>query len=106
VIATGGGATTVSANVAVMRATGTAVWLDPPFEVILDRLDSTGRRTRPLFSSPAEARALFQERRVSYSVADIRLAVAAGESASGVAERVLRALLGANSGVSNGDRGT
>lgn len=102
VIATGGGTATRSANVELMRATGTAVWLDPPVETILERLDVGGRKARPLFSSPAEAEALYRERRQSYAAAGIRIAVPAGDPVSAVVDSVLRALIRANSRGPNG----
>jgi len=104
VIATGGGTATRQVNVELMRATGTAVWLDLPFETILERLDVAGRGARPLFSSPAEAEALYRERRQSYAAAGIRIAVAAGDPVSAVADSILRALDRAGSSASNGVR--
>ena len=56
VIATGGGAMTFERNRALIRRLGLSVWLDPGFEIILARLDEAGRRRRPLFRDPEQAR--------------------------------------------------
>ncbi|MCP4200317.1 MAG: shikimate kinase [bacterium] len=92
VVATGGGTATRVANVELMRSTGTSVWLDAPFEEILNRLDGIGRTQRPLFGSVAEARRLYEARRDAYAAADLRIDVAADASPEETAKRLQRIL--------------
>jgi shikimate kinase len=92
VVAAGGGTTTRQVNMDQMHSTGTIVWIDPPFEEILNRLDTPLEQERPLFESPAQARKLFEERRGSYSDADLRVEVPIGEEPGETAERILRML--------------
>lgn len=94
VVATGGGLPTFERNRSLLRANGTSLWLDPPFEVILKRLGPEDRARRPLLGSDAAARELFEERRRAYrAAADLRLRPAAGESPDETVESAL-ALLG------------
>lgn len=92
VVATGGGTATRLENVELMRSTGTSVWLDSPFEEILNRLDTALRRERPLFESPTQARRLYKDRTDAYSHADLRIDIAADEQPEETAQRILRIL--------------
>lgn len=92
VIATGGGSANRPENVEFMRATGVTLWLDPSFEAILGRLSSEGRSRRPLFSSPSQARALYEERRDGYAGAGLRVVVGPADSSDEIAERISRKL--------------
>jgi shikimate kinase len=71
VVATGGGTFVQPANRADILADGTAVWLDVPFARIVDRVPSDGRR--PLAADREAFAALFEERRVAYRQAHLRL---------------------------------
>ncbi len=93
VIATGGGTVTRPENVELMRSTGITLWLDPSFEVTLSRLSTTGRQRRPLFASPAQARALYEQRRELYSTAGLRVELGPDDEPDEVAERIIRVFL-------------
>ena len=95
VIATGGGLMTFERNRALLRRLGLSVWLDPGFETILARLDAAGRLRRPLFRDPEQARELYRQRRGAYARSDLRIAVAADETAEAVAARIARLFEGA-----------
>jgi len=68
VIATGGGAVLREGNVALMRATGTVLWIDRPLDHILSDLRQD---TRPLLAGDAaqRLRALYAERKALYRAA-------------------------------------
>ncbi len=88
VIATGGGAMTFERNRAVIGRLGTSVWLDPPLEVLFERLERGGRAKRPLFRGREQARRLYHRRRDAYRMADLRIEPTAGDTAEGVAARI------------------
>jgi len=90
VVATGGGVVVDESNVDWMRRNGRVVWLNVPFEVIAERLGAAARARRPLFGSPAAARALWEQRRPLYARCDLEIEVGQRESAKNVAERIAR----------------
>ncbi len=92
VIATGGGTPTFARNVELMRTHGTAVWLDPPFDSILARLDDKGRRQRPLFLSSTQARELFRVRRSAYATADVHVRPGGDEAPEETVLKILAAV--------------
>ncbi len=71
IVATGGGTFVQPLNRADIKADGLSVWLDAPFDRILARVPSDGRR--PLAANREAFAALFDERRAAYAEADIRL---------------------------------
>jgi shikimate kinase len=71
IVATGGGTFVHPLNRADIRADGLSVWLDAPFDRVVARVPSDGRR--PLAANREAFAALFDERRASYAEADIRL---------------------------------
>jgi shikimate kinase len=71
VVATGGGTFVDAANRATIKADGLSVWLDVPFEVVLTRIPSDGRR--PLAADRAQMAQLYDARRVAYQEAHLRL---------------------------------
>lgn len=74
VIALGGGAWTIAANRALVAEHDCrSVWLDAPFELCWDRIISSANTIRPMAPDRARARNLFQVRRDSYELAQIRL---------------------------------
>lgn len=95
VVATGGGAVVFERNRALIRRLGVSVWLDPGFETLLARLDEEGRRERPLLRDPEQARRLYESRLGAYARADLRIEIAADETAPEVAARIARSLEGA-----------
>lgn len=88
VVATGGGTMTYERNREVVRGLGTSVWLHPSFATILRRIDEGGRRARPLFRDPEEAKRLYEERLPAYRLADLEISIAPEETAAQVAERL------------------
>jgi len=71
VVATGGGTFVDAENRAAINDDGVSIWLDVPFEEILERLPADGRR--PLASSRVEMAALYAARRGAYQQAHLRL---------------------------------
>ncbi len=90
VIATGGGAFTVSENRRSMKSAGVVVWLDVPLSEILTRIEGGNR---PLWKTQEEVRELHQRRRSSYQKAHYRLALD-GASPGEAVERLHQLLLG------------
>ena len=70
VIATGGGAFTIEENRDTMNASGVSVWLDVPIDEIVSRV---GGAKRPLWRSEAEVRALAEQRKKEYRLANHHL---------------------------------
>ena len=71
VVATGGGTFVDPDNRAAINADGASVWLDVPFETVLDRLPSGSRR--PLAADRAQMALLYDARRLAYQQAHVRL---------------------------------
>lgn len=73
VIALGGGAWMIEANRAlVAQHDCLSVWLDAPFELCWERIQSSGT-IRPLAPDRASARMLYESRRASYELAALRI---------------------------------
>jgi shikimate kinase len=74
VIALGGGAWAIEANRALVAEHGClSVWLDAPFELCWDRIISSANTIRPMAPDRESAQNLFQVRRDSYELAQLRL---------------------------------
>jgi shikimate kinase len=74
VIALGGGAWTIEANRnLVAEHDCLSIWLDAPFELCWDRIISTANTIRPMAPDRERAQKLFQVRRDSYELAQLRL---------------------------------
>jgi shikimate kinase len=74
VIALGGGAWTIEANRALVAEHDClSIWLDAPFELCWDRIISSANTIRPMAPDRASAQNLFQVRRDSYELAQLRL---------------------------------
>jgi shikimate kinase len=71
VIATGGGTFADPENRAAMLADGFVVWLDLPFDAILARVPTDGRR--PLAADQTSLRHLYLQRRALYQLAHLQL---------------------------------
>ena len=71
VVATGGGTFMDPENRAAINADGVSVWIDVPFEVLLDRIPADGRR--PLAADRVQMAVLYESRRLAYEQAQIRL---------------------------------
>lgn len=80
VIALGGGAWTIAVNRALVeQGKCLSVWLDVPFELCWRRITAKGKASRPLAPDHRRARALYESRRASYELAQLRVDAAAGE---------------------------
>ena len=94
VIALGGGAWTIERNRAALRSEPDCltVWLDAPFDLCWRRVgfNNDDQSERPLARERGRARALFDERRALYALADARVEVGAGDDVRAVTESVLR----------------
>ncbi len=91
VIALGGGAWTRAENRDLIRAHKCfTVWLDASFALCWRRITDAGN-TRPLARDEAQARALYDERRARYELADLRVSVRAADSAEEIAARIIAA---------------
>ena len=93
VVATGGGVVERAPNLGVMRRSGTLLWLDVPFDTLVERL--AGGPERPLFRDAVQARRLYEARLPAYARCDLRIVVGPGGSADHVAARVERELAAA-----------
>ena len=71
VVATGGGTFVDPLNRSRINRDGVSIWLDVSFETVVERIPADGRR--PLAADRASMRALWAERRESYSLAHYRL---------------------------------
>lgn len=92
VIALGGGAWTLASNRALIEDDGAvSVWLDTPFELCWQRIVNSGSE-RPLARNESQARALYEERRASYSTATLHIDAIQNKSAHQVANEIIQAL--------------
>ena len=71
VVATGGGTFVDPSNRAAINADGVSIWLDVPFDRVVTRVPSDGRR--PLAADRGEFERLYQQRRGSYQLAHLRI---------------------------------
>lgn len=92
VIATGGGTMTFERNREVIGRLGVSVWLDPPLEVLFERLERGGTAKRPLFRGREHARSLYHSRRDAYRMANLRVVPADHDTADDVAARIASVL--------------
>jgi len=92
VIALGGGAWITDENRKLIAAhRGVAVWLDTPFEVCWQRIE-TAAEDRPLGRTRAEAELRFQQRRPIYQLAGIHILVLDHETIDDTVARLATAL--------------
>jgi shikimate kinase len=71
VVATGGGTYMDPENRAAINADGVSVWIDVPFDVLLNRIPADGRR--PLANDRVQMALLYENRRLGYQQAHIHL---------------------------------
>ena len=71
IVATGGGTFIDPEIRAAINADGVSVWIDAPFDVLLDRIPADGRR--PLATDRVQMTVLYETRRLAYEQAQIRL---------------------------------
>ncbi len=85
VVATGGGTFAQPDNQALMLADGTVVWLDLPFDRVVQRIPADGRR--PLAADREAMERLYTRRLLAYGRAHVRV------DASGAVESVVEQIL-------------
>jgi shikimate kinase len=74
VIALGGGAWTIAANRTLVAAHDClSVWLDAPFELCWERIISSPNTIRPMAPDRDSAQMLYEARRESYELAQLRV---------------------------------
>jgi shikimate kinase len=88
VVATGGGTYMDPENRAAINADGVSVWIDAPFEVMLDRIPADGRR--PLANDRVQMALLYENRRLAYQQAHIHLDASRARSEELVDELIER----------------
>ena len=92
VIALGGGAWTQASNRDMISKDGAiSVWLDVPFELCWQRIVDSGSE-RPLARNESQARILYEERRASYSAANLHIDASENKAADQIASEVIQAL--------------
>ncbi len=90
VIALGGGAWIVEANRAlVAQHDCLSVWLDTPFALCWERIQLSGTN-RPLAPDRPTAENLYNDRRVSYEVSELRVAVCSDSDPELLTNEILR----------------
>ena len=94
VIATGGGTWVSERNRPHFRRLGRTVWIDPGFDLLLERVRGAEAEQRPLFQNPAQARQLYESRLGAYRQADLRTDVRQGETVEDVAVKIAAQLRG------------
>jgi shikimate kinase len=92
VVATGGGTLVRAENMDRSRGRAVSVWLNTPLEVIDSRLDSGGKRQRPLFKELSEMEVLMEHRLPAYRKADLRIDIDGEESVDDIVSRLIAAL--------------
>ena len=85
IVATGGGTFVDPENRSAMLADGAVVWLDIPFDRVIQRVPADGRR--PLASDRAQMEQLYARRGAAYSQAHVR--IDASRSVPEIVERIL-----------------
>jgi shikimate kinase len=90
VIALGGGAYVSPDNRRLIATIGRSIWLDCPLELCLSRIQGDG--SRPLASSEESVRALYRQRRASYSEADLTIQIMPDQSANEIARKIVKLL--------------
>jgi shikimate kinase len=73
VIALGGGAFVREENFEMLENNGISVWLDCPFDAIVQRLESEAKDVRPLARDRETLRRLYEGRLPGYNRADYRI---------------------------------
>ena len=91
VVATGGGTFADPENQAAINLDGLSVWLDVPFDELLARIPSDGRR--PLAADREQMERLYALRSLAYAAAHLRVD-ASGKRAEDVADRIIETMTG------------
>ena len=95
IVACGGGITLDAQNVQTMKRHGLVVWIDPPFEIILERLRAQpgGRPLLAAMGDPLDEeklRAHYELRKTAYADCDERIKDVTDDVIAGLAARINR----------------
>lgn len=91
VISIGGGAFVDPETREILNREATTIWLDPPFEVVWERVSRSNKRPLAAGKSADELRALWQSRREHYEHAHIHIPTSEGPAGQ-VVEAILEAI--------------
>lgn len=91
VISIGGGAFLDPDTRELLNREATTIWLDPPFELVWERVSRSNKRPLAAGKSPEELRQLWQSRREHYEQAQIRIPTSEGPPTQ-VVEAILEAI--------------
>jgi shikimate kinase len=91
VLSIGGGGWIDSTNRRLLEHRAITVWLDAPFDVCWERIES-GQEVRPMAPTKYKAKALFEQREPVYRLAEIRVGTRRDESLESLVSRVAAAL--------------
>lgn len=92
VVSAGGGVFCDGRLRSTINTVATSIWLDPAFDLILDRLASSSERPLASARSADELRRLWRERRQSYAEAHIHVEISPDLGIDTVIERIVRDL--------------
>jgi len=96
VIALGGGTWTIQENrELIARHECLTVWLDTTFELCWRRIAGSGDSIRPLAPDMGTARALYDRRRASYQLANLRLEISGDDETAQAVAQIESELIGA-----------
>ncbi|MEW5806493.1 MAG: shikimate kinase [Acidobacteriota bacterium] len=87
VVATGGGLFLGAQHRKFIKETGISIWLDAPFEDILERMKDGP--VRPLFTDDAEFRQMLESRKGRYILADYRIDTR-GMTVESIVDKILK----------------
>lgn len=92
VIALGGGTWIGAANrILVSTNRAISIWLDSPFDLCWERIRAGGKE-RPLARSEWDAKILYERRRPSYALADLRIEINSGMTVDRVVQEIIETL--------------
>lgn len=91
VLALGGGTYVDDQMRSLLNERAVTIWLDPPFELILERLEGSSHRPLASAKSPDELRRLWDERRPKYADAHLRI-VTTDPNPAAIVGQILEAL--------------
>lgn len=92
VVSIGGGAFMDAQTRETLKGTAVTIWLDAPFEMVMDRLSKSSARPLASGKTPDELRDLWDERRPFYQQAEIHVETGAAVGPKAVVDRILKAI--------------
>ena len=92
VVSIGGGAFMDARTRETLNRRALTIWLDAPFEKVMERLSESAARPVASGKTPEELRRLWEQRRPSYEQAQIHIDTGDGADPRTVVERILKAI--------------